>query len=410
MFKLTNDENILNDKNFSGEQLYNLAKSKHYNPADLNNEKGTLNFLGDAFLSIDQCTNNNVNSLFIAIDVNSDYIFKTLVHLLKQREELRELNLNFIKLNPSKVEFILNRKYDKYDQTLILKATEKENLELLKAMTGFSTSYDNTVDDTNKNVDDTNKNGGKDENYDSKSNYSLNNKNSEFKNEFNVNINIHEVDKEKQNALHYAIIAKNINLINYLIKRDSDKNILRNAKDSKGKTPQDYDNSNHFKENLVHIWDAAKNNDIILLEKLVNKGYYSINDQSFIFKNTPLHIAAANSGDKASLYLVKNGCNLDLVNNKNLKANDIASKNADKNFRKKFNAIYNKEITEFYDLEMFLTKNNTTTISNIGKYSKKVEEIKEKINESLKTKKLNYKQIFMKIDENGDGNSYNLIS
>ena len=382
MFKLTNDENVL--KNMSGDQLLTLAKNKHYNPADLNNDKSNLNYLGQSFLAIDQCTNNNINSLFIAIDVNSDHIFKTLIYLLKQREQLRELNTNIIKMNVSKLDFIVNRKYDKYQQTLILKATKKENLDLLKAMVG-DVGLSNM-----KSID---------ENMDSKTNLSNSNK----ENEFNVYINLNEVDKEKQNALHYAINAKNENLINFLVKRDADKNILRTSKDAKNKTPEDYDTSNHYKNNLVHIWDAAKNNDLVLLEKLLNKGFYTINEQTFLFKNTPLHIAAANSADKVTLYLVKNGCDTNIINNRNLKAVDIGAKNADKIFRKKFAAIINKEITEFYDLEMFLNKNNITSISNIAKYSKKVEEIKEKINESLKNKKLDYKQIFDKIDENGDG-------
>jgi ankyrin repeat protein len=343
------------------EKLYN---ERVFNSSELYNDKGDMNFLGQAFTCLDVLTNNLINPLYLAIESTKSpelnfLLFKSLLVLLKTREEILPTNLNL-----SSLDFILGRKYDKNGHTLLAKAIEKKNFYLMEYLTS-SIKLDVRVEQNA--------------------------------------VNLYATDKNLQNALHHALNTKIDRFIRYLIRLDSDKNILRGMKDSSEKIAQDYDTGKHFKTCFLHVWDAARLNDTELLEIMLND--YDINEQTLTLKNTPLHIAAANLADKACLYLILKNCKTDIKNKKGLTALDIAIYTSNKAFIKKFKAIINKEITDFSALQNCKPLNTTLNTSNLSTTakSKKAEEIITKIREAFKLRKINAKVLFDAVDENKNG-------
>ncbi len=283
-----------------------------------------------------------------------------LIALLRKRETLRELNHHLSKSNISaNIEFVLNRKYDKYCQTLLHKAVEKKNIEIVKVLYF----------------------------------------------EFPQTLSLSETDKDLQNVLHYAVnMAKQSNFITFFVKLDFDKCILRTQKDKQGKTPQEYDTSNNYELFFNSIWDVAKSNNLGMAEKILNSGSYTVDEQSNLYNNTPAHIAAINSSDKVLLLLVKSNANLDIKNHKGLTVKDYCEKNGNKSFRKKANAIFSGEIKEYSDLENFNRQNVSvlnTTMVNLN--DKKVKKIIEEINAKAKEKNINFRRIFKTMDEDKNG-------
>jgi len=323
--------------------LYDVCIKKTYSPNDLSKEKGGLNYLGESFVSLDQTTNNNINPICLSIEINQTTIFKVLIALLRKRETLRELNHHLSKSNISaNIAFVLNRKYDKYCQTLLHKAVEKKNIEIVKFLYF----------------------------------------------EFPQTLSLSETDKDLQNVLHYAVnMAKQSNFITFFVKLDFDKCILRTQKDKQGKTPQEYDTSNNYELFFNSIWDVAKSNNLGMAEKLLNSGSYTVDEQSNLYNNTPAHIAAINSSDKVLLLLVKSNANLDIKNHKGLTVKD-----------------YSGEIKEYSELENFNRQNVSvlnTTINNLN--DKKVKKIIEEINAKAKEKNINFRRIFKTMDEDKNG-------
>ena len=273
--------------------------------------------------------------------------------LLKTWENLRELYVNLSKASiSSNLAFVLNRKYDKYEQTLLLKANEERNLNVVRYLTD----------------------------------------------EFPDFLNLHETDKELQNSLHYSVsIAKDPQFITFLTKLDFDKNILRKQKDNKDKTPQDYDNSNHFELNFISIWDASKTNNLTIIEKLVSLKHYYVDDQTSLLKNIAAHIAAMNSLDKIMLFLCKNNASFDLKNSRGLNAKYYCEKNPLKPFRKKYKAILSGEVKEYNDLEALGRSNISLLMNQVN--DKKLQRIVDDINSMAKEKNINYRKLFRIVDE-----------
>ena len=371
-------------------------------------ENGNLSNLGQALLILDNLTNNNLHVLYMAINLKFSnhkfnfLLFKILLVLFCIRQNYL-LNTNENK-NISNFEIILNRKYDKINQTLLHKSIERKNIQLTEYL-----AYDIKSDNLFKM-------------------YFLSNTNIINTEGINnlININIYETNKNSENVLHYSIKAKEKYFINYFIRLDSDKNILKNMKDNNEKTAQDYDTGKEYSLNFCHIWEAAKLNDLNLFEKILTNGHYSIDEKTPIFKNTPLHIAASNLSDKIVLFLIKNNCVVEIKNHKNLTPLDYAVYTSNKIFIKKFKGILNKEITEFFELEnfgnsnkssmgnmSFMTNNNSgflnNTVNNLRIPNKIIKEIKNKIRKGLEIKNFNLKDIFMKVDENKNGKIFFFI-
>jgi ankyrin repeat protein len=343
-----------------------LYNEKVYSSGELYNEKGVINPLGQAFMSLDILTNNLINPLYMTIDSTKSaevnfMLFKSLLVLLKTRVDILP--------GSSWVEFILNRKYDKCNYTLLIKSIEKKNYQLLEYLTK-TIKLDSMIEQNP--------------------------------------VDLYATDKNIQNVLHHALKIKSDRFIRYLIRLDADKNTLRAMKDSSEKVPQDYDIGKQYKNCFFHIWDAARLNDPELLEIMLKD--YDINEQTSLLKNNPLHMAAANLSDKACLYLINKNCKTDIKNNKSLTAHDIAIYTTNKPFIKKFKAIINKEITDFAGLQTYKlnTTLNTTQLSSTA-ISKKADEVINKVREAFKERKIKPKVLFEALDENKNG-IFKLIS
>lgn len=451
LFNIITEKNLNNEQNEMKklsdekliEKLYSEGISKNllvFNTEENNllfRENGTLSNIGQALLIMDQLTNNNLHILYMAISLKfSSYkfnywLFKILLILICLRQQY--LLFTSEGQNISNLEIILNRKYDKTQLTLLLKCIEQKNKKLTEFLAN-DYKYDSllkmytdslSIRNINQNLSNNISKVSNRENKDNsivKGKFSSNRTETNYLNNFLINI--YETSKLQENVLHYAIKVKDKFYIDYFIKIDADKNILKNMKDNTEKTAQDYDITKEYSVNFTHIWEAARLNDINILEKVLGNGFYKINDQSPIFKNTALHVAASNMCDRAALFLVKNNCDIEIKNNRNLTALDCASYTANKNFIKKFKMIINKEICEFIDLENFnkniANKNysnnasfngnsiflNNSLFSNFKIPSKAIKAIKEKIQKGLEETKLNLKDIFEKVDENKNGNIY----
>jgi hypothetical protein len=215
-------------------------------------------------------------------------------------------------------------------------------------------------------------------------------------NNHKINLDIYKTDFNGQNILHYSIQLKQKETILYLIKIDADYNKLINAKDIKGKKPADFDKAKSFENELCSIWDAAKNNDIKMLNLLLKDlQYYTINEQTYNKGNTPLHIAVKNRADKAVLYLILNGAEKGIKNKNGLTAFEYIKneKNVDKKWLHKVKKILDGKIKNYIDLDScnfeklvkteknkaFTEKKNITN----GKIKKIYDEKKEKNEDEL---------------------------
>lgn len=65
-----------------------------------------------------------------------------------------------------------------------------------------------------------------------------------------------QTDASGRNVLHFAVMGKHKELVERLVRMDVDHSQLRNQIDSKGKTPQQYDDSSLFR--FETAWDCAQ--------------------------------------------------------------------------------------------------------------------------------------------------------
>jgi Ca2+-binding EF-hand superfamily protein len=221
--------------------------------------------------------------------------------------------------------------------------------------------------------------------------------------------------------LHHAVLLKQKEIIKYLIKYDSDNNFLKTNKDSKGKTPIDLDRTKTFENEYYTVWDAAKKNDVDLLKKLIKDlKYYEVNEQTYINKNTPLHMAVKYKGDRAILYLLKEGGDKDKKNINGHTPLDTIEKVQfpDRKWIKIAKRILDGEIKEFVQLDKlkidkYMDSNNASKINHEKEKKKKLgEELRKDmrllellsmIKEQINKNKINIKELFDQLDKNKNG-------
>ena len=109
-------------------------------------------------------------------------------------------------------------------------------------------------------------------------------------------------DDQGRNILHHAVIKQHSDIVKKLIFLDADFSKLRNMKDTKGKTPQQYDDRGLFKEIFETIWDAAKKGNCERLKQLAKST--DIEDKTPWLSNTALHIAVRSKQVKTVKTLV----------------------------------------------------------------------------------------------------------
>ena len=355
------------------EKIYKeLAKIKLYKNSNiLKNSKKELTYTGAALSVLDNMTKKNNNLLSLCIDeLNDICLFKSLLILYENYINYFIINQNKDLLNNKEkykeeqdkiyhnfISTVFNKQYGKNKETLLIKSIKKNNLHLFKFLL-------NDINFNNRKID----------------------------------LDIYKTDFNGQNILHYGVILKQKETILFLIKYDADFNKLIKAKNLKGKTPIDFDKSKSFENELCSIWDAAKNNDIKMLQTLIFKlKYYDINEQTNCKGNTALHIAVQNKADKAILFLILNGIDKNIKNKKRLTAlEEIKNeKIEDKNWVSKVKRILDGKIKNYIEL-------NLIDSNNFDKLDKKEENIKftEKINTvNCNIKKINKDNIYKNENE-----------
>ena len=372
------------------EKIYNELTKKNYEKIELMENNGDLTYLGQAIKILDNLSNKNENILSICIDEYDD------IFILKSMLILYDYYILYFAMNePKNVVFqrqygkydessylniIFNRQYGKNKETYLIKYVKKKDLKTIKYL------LDELCRGENK-----------------------------------LNLDIYKGDCNNQNMLHHAVLLKQKEIIKYLIKYDSDNNFLKTNKDSKGKTPIDLDRTKTFENEYYTVWDAAKKNDVDLLKKLIKDlKYYEVNEQTYINKNTPLHMAVKYKADRAILYLLKEGGDKDKKNiNGHTPMNTIEKVQfPDRKWIKIAKKILDGEIKEFVQLDKlkvdkYMDSNNTSKLSNGKEKKKKLgEELKKDmrllellsmIKEQINNNKMNIKELFDQLDKNKNG-------
>ena len=354
------------EQNDTTEKIYNeLKKIKIYDKNKIfksNENKNELTYIGGSLSVIDTMTKNHNNLLSLCIDeINDIYFLKILIILYENYINYFIINQNKDLLNNKEkykeeqdklyfsfVENVFNKQYGKNKETLLIKSIKKSNLEIFKFL-----------------LNDINFNNCK------------------------INLDIYKTDFNGQNILHYAVQLKQKETILFLVKYDADYNKLILNKNIKGKIPADFDRTKSFENELCSVWDAAKNNDIKMLDKLINElKYYDINQQTCFKGNTPLHIAVKNMADKSVLFLVLNGANKNIKNKKLLTPfeNIKNDKNIDKKWIKKVKKILDGKIKNYVDLD---TNNFDKLVKNeeIINFTKKIDLVNGNIKKIYNEKK-----------------------
>ena len=265
------------DKCDTPEKIYEELRKKEYDKNNLMESNGDLTYSGQAIKILDNLSNNNENILSICIsEYNDIFILKLLLLLyeiyIKYFAMKEPKNVVFQRQygkydESSFINIIFNRQYGRNKETILIKYVKKKDLKTLKYL------LDELCRKHKK-----------------------------------LNLDIYKGDYNNQNILHHAVLLKQKEIIKYLIKYDSDNNFLKTNKDSKGKTAIDLDRTKTYEFEYITIWDAAKDNNINALIKLIEQlKYYEINEQTYTNKNTALHFAVKYKAEKAILYLLKKG-------------------------------------------------------------------------------------------------------
>ena len=389
------------------EAVFNSLEQRKYTKNELIENNGTLTYLGQAIKIIDNLSNKNDNAFSICVDMYNDIniikiflnLYDTYIKYFAMKEEKNVVfERQYGKYDESSfLNIIFNRQYGKNKETILIKYAKKKDNEAIK--------------------------------------YLLNEL---CRNEKLLNLDIYKGDINNQNILHHAVLTNNKTLIKYLVEYDGDYNLLKTAQDIKGKTPINLDRTKSFEYELCTVWDAAKNNDIDKLNKLINElKYYKVNSQTYNFKNTPLHYAVKYKAEKAILFLMKNGAK-EYKNEKNI--NGVTPlgtienvKFKDKKWVKLAKKILDEKIKDFTQLNEsnikkyldesnnnIVENNNNLKIKNNNNNKKNSNEnrntfgknlvtnmrlinLMAKIKDTIDTNKIDIKKLFEKYDKNNKG-------
>ena len=383
------------DQCITPEEVYNSLELRNYDKIELMDNNGSLTYLGQSIKILDNLSNKNENILSICVDEYNDLfilkifllLYDTYIKYFAIKEEKNiEFQRQYGKYDESSfLNIIFNRQYGKNKETLLIKYTKKKDIKAIKYL----------LEDLSRN-------------------------------KHLLNLDIYKGDFNNQNILHHAVLVKNKEIIKYLVKYDNDNNLLKTNKDRKGKTPIDLDKTKTFEYEFITVWDAAKKNDVNILNKLINElNYYTVNEQTYLYKNTPLHSAVKFKAERAVLFLVQNGADINKKNSNGLTPleNIEKVKFPDKTWIKKVKRLLGGEIKEFTDLDKLdvdkyikdnkndikLSINNNKSNENGISFRKNlltnvrliylISSIKECINKN----KFDIKKFFEKYDKNKTG-------
>ena len=378
------------DKCDTPEKIYEELRKKEYEKNNLMESNGDLTYSGQAIKILDNLSNNNENILSICIsEYNDIFILKFLLLLyeiyIKYFAMKEPKNVVFQRQygkydESSFLNIIFNRQYGRNKETILIKYVKKKDLKTIKYL----------LDEL-------------------------------WRKNKKLNLDIYKGDYNNQNILHHAVLLKQKEIIKYLIKYDSDNNFLKTNKDSKGKTPIDLDRTKTYEFEYITIWDAAKDNNINALIKLIEQlKYYEINEQTYTNKNTALHFAVKYKAEKAILYLLKKGADKKKLNiNEQTPLDTIEKvKFPDKKWIKIVKKLFSGKIEDFSELDKLevdkYVENNNSFSSNINK--DKNENIKKdlaldmrligllsNVKEQITKRNIDINELFKQLDKNNNG-------
>ena len=387
------------------EAVFNSLEQRKYTKKELIENNGTLTYLGQAIKIIDNLSNKNDNAFSLCVDMYNDIniikiflnLYDTYIKYFALKEEKNTVfERQYGKYDESSfLNIIFNRQYGKNKETILIKYTKKKDNKAIKYL----------LDEL-------------------------------CRNQKILNLDIYKGDINNQNILHHAVLTNNKALIKYLVEYDSDYNLLKTNKDIKSKTPINLDRTKSFEYELITVWDAAKNNDIDKLNKLINDlKYYNVDSQTYNFKNTPLHYAVKYKAEKAILFLLKNGADkfkekkningitpLGTVENVKFKdkkwvklakklldgkIKDFAQLN-ESNIKKNLDESNNNIIVENNN-NLRIKNNNKNSSENKNTFGKnfvtnmRLINLMAKIKDTIDTNKIDIKKLFEKYDKNNKG-------
>ncbi|CAG9331778.1 unnamed protein product [Blepharisma stoltei] len=236
---------------------------------------------------------------------------------------------------------------------------------------------------------------------------------------------IYAKNEKLQNALHISTLQSHAEMIEFLIKLDSDKNILRGQSDIRQRKPKDLDSSSKLTDSFYHIWDHAKDGSAEKIRQCIESKKYSVNDQTPKKKLSALHVAVENRQLMAIRTLIQMGANISLLTASGKTALDIAIDMMDLIYEKVVirllkgetnltENIYTKDELENYYNELkkdFKNKSFTSNPKKINKFStqKFREDFREEaekywamMKEKLIEKKTSVNELFEKMDADQD--------
>lgn len=153
--------------------------------------------------------------------------------------------------------------------------------------------------------------------------------------------NIYVRNGKLQNALHIATSKGYSNFIEYLVRLDADKNLLRSQLDIQQRKPKDLDVSNKLEQYFYHIWDYARSGNFEKIEKLVESKVYSVNEQTTSSKITPLHAAVESRQLHMIRTLVRLGADVKAKNAAEKTPLDIACNMMDSDYESTVSRLLN---------------------------------------------------------------------
>ncbi len=216
--------------------------------------------------------------------------------------------------------------------------------------------------------------------------------------------NLYAVNKERRNVLHLAVMNKMKAFVEYLIYLDSDRNLLREAKDCKQRTPRELDSQRQFR--MTHVWDFCRPTaDLADFRTLLGQSDGKDAARPTPGKrNTPLHVAVTNHAVEIARVLVgEYGANPAAKNTAGETPADVVERmyKPGEEKRRMLEILGEKKSEARKESDSRITRKGSGIKNTV--MSKRVEELVEKVREKVKEKKIDLVKLFRKIDKDGNG-------
>jgi ankyrin repeat protein len=128
------------------------------------------------------------------------------------------------------------------------------------------------------------------------------------------NCDIYFRNGKLQNALHLAASRGFAEVVDFLVRLDADKNLLRTQLDIQKRKPKDLDVFNKLEKNFLHCWDFCRLGDCERLKDCIAGGKAEVNDQTIVKKASLLHVAVENKQVQVIKVLLELGANIGVRN------------------------------------------------------------------------------------------------